>query len=115
MPSPVTVTTTTHNKEGKSIFRDNPAPKVFNDTTSLIYSTSSGNAVDLVDDNDILEHEARAVSVLIPREGSVVLLAEWAPGTESRLHRTQSIDVGVMTAGESKQYSTQVLLFEGQK
>lgn len=35
------------------------------------------------------------------RAGSAVLVAEWAPGSDRALHRTLSLDIGVMAAGES--------------
>ncbi|EDU45982.1 cupin domain containing protein [Pyrenophora tritici-repentis Pt-1C-BFP] len=104
MPSFTTVITTTHDRDGKSVFRASPALKPFNDRISIIYSTSSSKALDLVDAKDIFEHETRDLAALIPKEGSVVLMAEWAPSTDSRLHRTQSIDIGVMIAGEKPQY-----------
>ncbi|KAL1963008.1 hypothetical protein VTN77DRAFT_8756 [Rasamsonia byssochlamydoides] len=36
---------------------------------------------------------------LFPKR-AVVLMAEWPPDTESCIHRTNSVDIGVMIAGE---------------
>lgn len=102
MTSP-TVITTSHDSDGLSVFHDNPAFQSFGAKVGLLYSTSIDGAVELANDKDLLDHNARdASAALIPTQGSVVLVAEWPPKTEPRLHRTLSVDIGVMIAGESK-------------
>jgi hypothetical protein len=100
MSSP-TVITTTHDEQGLSVFQSNPTFKQFSDKVGVIYSTATNGPVVLTNNKDLADHEARDASALIPKEGSVVLVAEWPPGTEPRMHRTLSVDVGVMLAGES--------------
>jgi hypothetical protein len=97
MSSP-TVITTPHNQDGISVFGKNLAVKSLNPRVGLIYSTSSNGKVDLTNDK---EHAAHDPSALIPEEGSAVMVAEWPPGSEPRMHRTLTVDMGVMTAGES--------------
>ncbi|RJE21055.1 Cupin domain protein [Aspergillus sclerotialis] len=99
MTSP-TVITTTHNSDGLSVFRDNPVFKSFSTKVGIVYSTADNGPVTLSNDKDLADHEARNAFALIPTQGSVVLVAEWPPGTEPRMHRTLSVDVGVMIAGE---------------
>ncbi|KUL87487.1 hypothetical protein ZTR_04572 [Talaromyces verruculosus] len=98
MPAP-TVITTTHNPDGLSVFRDSPGFKLVTERVGLLYSTALNQPVALAGDGDLIAHEARS-NRPIPTEGSVVLVAEWPPGAASPLHRTLSVDVGVMIAGE---------------
>ncbi|KAH8689054.1 hypothetical protein BGW36DRAFT_391697 [Talaromyces proteolyticus] len=92
--------TTTHDTNGLSVFRDSPSFKAITPRVGMLYSTAANQPVILAGDNDLFAHEARH-NKPIPTEGSVVLIAEWPPGAESPMHRTLSVDVGVMTAGES--------------
>lgn len=96
-----TVITTTHNANGVSVFSDNPMFKPFTEKVGIIYSIATNGPVVLTDDKDLAAHAARDPSLLIPKEGSVILTAEWPPGTGPHLHRTLSVDIGVMIAGES--------------
>jgi hypothetical protein len=75
MSSP-TVITTTHKKDGISVFGKNLAVKSLNPRVGLIYSTSSNGKVDLTNDKDLEEHAAHDPSALIPEEGSAVMVAE---------------------------------------
>lgn len=107
MPQP-TVVTTTHDANGLSVFRDNPSYKTINPRVGMLYSTASNPPVILADDNDLLAHEKRDNKPL-STEGSVVFVAEWPPGADTPIHRTLSVDVGVMIAGESMIYIYQSL------
>ena len=102
MSSP-TIITTGHNADGLSTFIQNPASQQFSPRIGIIYS-SDGQPLDLNNSADIAAFEARDHADLIPKEGSVVLVAEWPPATDgvSKMHRTLSVDVRVMIQGQSK-------------
>lgn len=110
MPAP-TVVTTTHNPNGLSVFRDSPGFKAVTERVGLLYSTAFNHPVALAGDSDLIAHEARS-NMPIPTEGSVVLVAEWPPGAASPLHRTLSVDVGVMIAGEGMHYQSSSRIFQ---
>lgn len=101
MPPQLSVITTTHDANGLSVFRDSPSLKTITPRVGLLYSTAAKQPVVLSNDQDLHAHEARDSSP-IPSEGSTVLVVEWPPGAESPQHRTLSVDVGVVIAGESK-------------
>jgi hypothetical protein len=106
MSSP-SIITTTHNAEGVSVFRDqNPAVKNITSKVKVIYGTNSSAPVDFDNDRDIAAYEAGDHSALIPKEGTVMLTVEWPPSTEPRMHRTPTLDIGVMITGESMSYPT---------
>ena len=99
-----TIHTTTHTPDGLSIFRSEPAPKSNNPKVAVIYSTSSSGPVDFKDDIDITTHDSIDPSRgLLPRDGgSRLCTIEWPAGNTqnfSRMHRTPTLDLGVMTAG----------------
>lgn len=97
------IVTTGHDSEGLSTFIDNPKNKAFSPHIGVLYGTVGNGPINLNDNADISAFEAHDSYGLIPKEGSVVLVAEWPPGTDSiaKIHRTMSVDVGVMIAGES--------------
>lgn len=98
------IITTGHNSEGLSTFIDNPKYKAFSPHVGILYGTVGDGPINLNDNADISAFEAHDNPGLIPKEGSVVLVAEWPPGTDSiaKIHRTLSVDVGVMIEGESE-------------
>lgn len=68
----------------------------------MLYSTGSSVPIDLNKSADIA-FENRDYSGLIPKQGSGVLIIEWPPGADglAKIHRTMSVDVGVMMVGQS--------------
>ncbi|KAL2047794.1 hypothetical protein ABVK25_011344 [Lepraria finkii] len=99
MSSPKIITTG-HNAEGLSIFINNPQCKNFSPSVGMHYSTGSSVPIDLNKNADIA-FETRDYSGLIPKQGSGVLILEWPPGADglAKIHRTMSVDVGVMMMG----------------
>ena len=98
------IITTGHSSEGLSTFIENPKYKAFSPYVGGLYGTVGDGPIDLNDNADIAAFEAHDNPGLIPKEGSVILVAEWPPGTDSmaKTHRTMSVDVGVMIGGESE-------------
>ena len=97
------IITTGHNAEGFSTFIDGPEYKAITPHIGLVYSTD-GKPLDLKANADIAAFAAREHPGLIPKEGAVILVAEWLPSTDSRakMHRTLSVDIGVMIQGRSE-------------
>jgi hypothetical protein len=105
MASPTIPTThiTTHSPSGLSTFRTlNPRP--VNESVALLYSTS-GFPANFTDVADIKGYETVPVKVF-PKSGAKVATCEWPPGGSdtkaSPIHRTLSLDIGVITAGEGE-------------
>jgi len=103
--APTNIITTGHDASGNSIFIAGHEPKVFSPYVNVIYS-SDGSPLNLNSNSDIAAFAARDFSSkLFPTEGSVVVTAEWPPlsdGRADKMHRTLSVDIGVMLCGESK-------------
>ncbi|MCJ1328484.1 hypothetical protein MMC10_005161 [Thelotrema lepadinum] len=104
MPPP-TILTTGHNPSGLSTFIPNPPYKQITPSAGVLYSTPSnhkGEPLDLNSNADLAAFAAADHSALIPKEGSVVLVVELAPGMDTRdqIHRTLSVDVCVVLNGE---------------
>ena len=99
------IITTGHNADGLSTFIDNPRYQQFSPHVGIIYSAANSGPIDLNKNADISAFEARDHAGLIPKEGSVVLVAEWPPLADSiaKIHRTMSVDLGVVIVGQSKQ------------
>lgn len=97
------IITTGHDANGLSTFIDGPEFKAFSPHVGLIYSTD-GQPLDLNEDADIAAFAARDHASLVPKEGATVIVVEWPPGTDSRnrIHRTLSVDIGIMIQGSSK-------------
>ncbi|KPI39952.1 uncharacterized protein AB675_11393 [Cyphellophora attinorum] len=69
---------------------------------SLIYTTSTFPA-NLNSDTDIKAHDSKVASGgigLVNGGGSVCRMVDFAPGNEPMMHRTQSLDYGVVLEGE---------------
>lgn len=96
------IVTTGHNAEGLSVLINNPQCKNFSPSVGMLYSTGSSVPIDLNKSADIA-FENRDYSGLIPKQGSGVLIIEWPPGADglAKIHRTMSVDVGVMMVGQS--------------
>lgn len=67
---------------------------------SVAYTTSRFPA-DLNGDADVAEHDARVAGLgLVSRGGTVLRIVNFAPGYECMMHRTQSVDYGIVVEGE---------------
>lgn len=103
MASP-NVITTTHDSTGLSVFSAAPVFHALTPKVGIIYSTASSSPVSFKDDADLVAHDGRtAAAGLIPTAGSVLASVEFPPGatdTYSRMHRTETLDLGVVVAGE---------------
>ncbi|KAH0282339.1 hypothetical protein M436DRAFT_59191 [Aureobasidium namibiae CBS 147.97] len=96
---------TTHNDEdGKPVFDDRPEEVVLKRIAgagvNVLYSTNTF-PVDLKDNKDIKDHKNQSTPfpIKLPN-GSVARLIDYAPGVESPMHRTNSLDYGVVLEGE---------------
>ncbi|TIA76304.1 hypothetical protein D6C83_00110 [Aureobasidium pullulans] len=98
---------TAHNDEGKAVFakvdETGPWNGVMNDTVgfSLGYTTSTTPA-DMTDDKDIAQYKEHLVTPpgLVNKQGSVLRFVDCPPGSTSPMHRTVSLDYGVVLIGE---------------
>lgn len=100
---------TDHNAEGLSVFHTKiPGPltaqNVGNMTFHLGYATTSSppefkNQSDIVTYSSFLSDSAPPPGIFIPG-GSVLRIIDVRPGGESRMHRTMSLDYGVVLEGE---------------
>lgn len=103
---PLTRVITTHNEDGKAIVHSSDSPQwqsllskeiAFN----LVYTTSEF-PTKLDKDEDIKTHEkvAQAVPGLTNPGGSVCRIVDFSPGNNAVMHRTTSLDYGVVLEGE---------------
>ncbi|RVX66116.1 hypothetical protein B0A52_10050 [Exophiala mesophila] len=103
---PVTRFITTHREDGKAIVHSSEHGKwqgMRNNEVglSLLYTTSEFPA-QLNNDIDIKTHEQveQQGSGLVNRGGSVCRMCDFAPGNNPMMHRTKSLDYGVVLEGE---------------
>jgi len=98
---------TTHNKDGKAVFASNiPEPIPYVDAPggaqfSLVYSTDSTKP-DFTNDKDMKEYENHMPNypgIFIPG-GTTVRYIDVPPGGGSPMHRTVSMDYGIVLDGE---------------
>ncbi|RMZ90356.1 hypothetical protein DV736_g2407, partial [Chaetothyriales sp. CBS 134916] len=101
MAAPNVITTGHDPNTGASVFIDSPEYKTISPHVGVIYSSDEA-VLDLNKNADLEAFKARDHAGLIPKEGAVVLVAEWPPSTNSseKIHRTLSVDIGVMLQGE---------------
>jgi quercetin dioxygenase-like cupin family protein len=93
---------TGHDASGKSVvLADTPVPKVVDVGTAAFYETWFADAVPVPIAAEEPEPTDRPARVPPPRNGVMVRYTEQAPGAESPLHRTESVDVGVVLEGET--------------
>ncbi|MCJ1380169.1 hypothetical protein MMC17_003272 [Xylographa soralifera] len=113
-PTIPTTYVTTHDAEGRGIFSSLVSQAVI-PNIAILYSAPSVDPVDFNNDTDISFHNERpSTRPLVPTTGVTTVVVEWPPGygiTEpARLHRTLSLDIGVMIAGE-----VELILGSGEK
>jgi quercetin dioxygenase-like cupin family protein len=93
---------TGHDASGKSVvLSDTPVPKVVDVGTAVFYETWFADAVPAPIAAEEPEPTGRQARVPPPRNGVMVRYTEQAPGAESPLHRTESVDVGIVLEGET--------------
>jgi len=84
---------TGHDAEGRSIIQsDSPAPT---DRFAQVWTTAEFPA----NNQDATDGGERPVGIALPG-GSVFRIGEIAPGANSPMHRTRSIDYGIVLEGE---------------
>ena len=98
---------TTHNAEGKAILHSTSGETTWEPLDEnkmafgMIYSTSTFPA-SLTDDADIDAHraiETKGVGLVNPG-GTIIRCVDMAPGYRSPMHRTKSLDYGIVLEGE---------------
>ncbi|KAJ9602214.1 hypothetical protein H2200_013334 [Cladophialophora chaetospira] len=105
-PDP-TVFVTGHNSAGKAIVQSSSTEETkaysgMRVSHSLLYTTSEFPP-DLNDDKDIKQHEQMKASGklnIVNPGGTVIRIVNFAPHNKSMMHRTQSLDYGVVLEGE---------------
>lgn len=99
---------TTHNADGKSTLHSTgPSQWSWVEEVGVglnaVYTTST-MPVSMNDDADIKSHEAVVASGpnlgLVQKNGTVCRFVDYAPGSPPLMHRTQSLDYGVVISGE---------------
>ncbi|KAK3302347.1 uncharacterized protein B0T15DRAFT_302180 [Chaetomium strumarium] len=98
---------TGHNSEGKAIVHTHGpftwAPYDDNNLAFSVPFTTSTFPPDLNDDADIAEHEQLMTSGklgLVNPRGTVLRCVDFAPGYSCAMHRTQSLDYGIVLEGD---------------
>jgi quercetin dioxygenase-like cupin family protein len=93
---------TGHDDSGKSIVvSDTPAPKTLDIGTAAFHEVWITDATPAPIDATEAEPTERPVRVPPPANGVIVRFTEMAPGAESPMHRTETVDVGVVIEGET--------------
>ncbi|PYI07337.1 hypothetical protein BO78DRAFT_341423, partial [Aspergillus sclerotiicarbonarius CBS 121057] len=98
---------TTHNPSGQAtIHSSTPAEWTNYENGAFAFSvpyTTSTFPADLNNDTDIHSHEATIASGtlgLVNPNGTVCRIVDFAPGQEPLMHRTRSLDYGIVLEGE---------------
>src|SRR3954447_16618708 len=94
---------TGHDAAGKSVvLSDTPTPKTLDIGTAAFHELWITDAVPVpLDAVETVEPVDRPVRTPPPSGGVTVRFTEMAPGAESPMHRTESLDVGVVLSGET--------------
>ncbi|KAK5058668.1 hypothetical protein LTR84_010932 [Exophiala bonariae] len=103
-----TIHITTHNADGKAtLYSAAPSQwswvEEFGVGLNAVYTTST-MPVSMNDDKDLKSHEANMTSgpnlSLVQKNGTVCRFVDYAPESPPLMHRTQSLDYGVVISGE---------------
>ncbi len=107
---PIITHFTGHNQDGKGIIQESrPATWSIYDDNKMAFNvayTTSQMPVDLVDDADIKRHNEvvnpnrEPPLGLVNKNGTVCRVVDFSPGYVSLMHRTVSLDYGVVLEGE---------------
>lgn len=93
---------TGHDAEGRSVvLSDTPTPKTLDIGTAAFHELWITDAVPAAITATEPEPTDRPVRTPPPAGGVIVRFTEMSPGAESPLHRTETVDVGVVLEGET--------------
>jgi naringenin degradation protein FdeH len=93
---------TGHDESGRSvILSDTPSPKTTDIGTAAFHEiwVTEGMPVQIPADEP--EPTARPIRVPPPANGVMIRYTEMAPGAQSPMHRTETLDVGIVLEGET--------------
>ena len=93
---------TGHDASGRSVvLSDGPNPKTLDIGTAAFHEVWIVDQVPAAIDGTEPEPTDRPVRTPPPANGAMVRFTEMAPGAESPMHRTETVDVGVVLEGET--------------
>ena len=93
---------TGHDADGKSVvLSDGPNPKTLDIGTAAFHEMWITEAMPVPIDATEPEPTDRPVRTPPPANGVTVRFTEMAPGAEAPMHRTETVDVGVVIEGET--------------
>jgi quercetin dioxygenase-like cupin family protein len=93
---------TGHDASGKSVvLSDGPTPKSLDIGTAAFHEIWITDAMPVPIAAEEPETTDRPVRVPPPRNGVMVRYTEQGPGAESPMHRTETLDVGIVLEGET--------------
>lgn len=93
---------TGHDTSGKSVVvSDGPTPKTLDVGTAAFHELWITSRTPVQIAATEAEPTSRPVRVPPPSSGVIVRFTEMAPGAESPMHRTETLDVGVVLEGET--------------
>src|SRR3954462_3562718 len=93
---------TGHDSSGRSVvLSDAPTPKTLDIGTAAFHEVWLTDRVPVTIADDEPEPTDRPVRTPPPAGGVVVRFTEMAPGAASPMHRTETVDVGVVLEGET--------------
>jgi quercetin dioxygenase-like cupin family protein len=93
---------TGHDASGKSVvLSDGPTPKSLDIGTAAFHEIWITDAMPVPIAAEEPETTDRPVRVPPPRDGVTVRYTEQGPGAESPMHRTETLDVGIVLEGET--------------
>ena len=93
---------TGHDASGRSVvLSDGPTPKTLDVGTAAFHEVWITDQTPAPIAADEAEPTDRAVRTPPPAGGVVVRFTEMAPGAQSPMHRTETVDVGVVLEGET--------------
>ena len=93
---------TGHDAEGRSVvLSDAPTPKSLDIGTAAFHEIWITDRMPVPIAAEEPETTDRPVRVPPPSDGVMVRYTEMAPGAESPLHRTETVDVGIVLEGET--------------
>jgi quercetin dioxygenase-like cupin family protein len=103
MPYAAPMSVTGHDASGKSIvLSDGPNPKVLDIGTAAFHEVWITDQMPVpIAATEEREPTDRPVRTPAPPNGVTVRFTEMAPGAEAPMHRTETVDVGVVLSGET--------------
>src|SRR3954452_24252296 len=93
---------TGHDESGKSVvLSDAPTPKTLDIGTAVFHELWASSTVPAPIDASEAEPTSRPLRTGADPGGVVVRFTEMSPGAASPMHRTESVDVGIVLEGET--------------